>query len=272
MQNDNEKPIRRSTYIWLGLLGAAVGLITVAALASGQAASVAGALVVVAAYVGLAAVTVANRTVRRLSQNIKMPPIRMGVHTTAVARRAMGRAYKSSVFNPDNILTDVGLIFNRRGRDSSWDRHLVAEDQSIVITDAGLQPFAKINVLPASADKIGVIAFQIYDQAGRLRFSRQTEQMIRPGENTILCDRQLPLLRGEPVTRSGTWDLRIVLNGEMIGIHSFSVKPSAEQRRNYFSSDAEAAIDNLKLPEADGPTTLDDLLKEQQHTESGRRR
>jgi len=269
---NTDQPIRRSTYIWLGLLGIAVGLITVAAFASGSFFSVIGAIVVVLGYIGLAAMTLANKTVRRLSQNIKMPPMRMGVHRTQNALHAASRAYKHAAFNPDNILTDVGLIYNRRGKDGSWVRQLVNEDESVTIDDAALQPYAKFDVLPTNADHVAAITFEIYDQAGRLRFSRQTDQMIRAGENTVLCDRQLPLLRGDPVTRSGTWDLRIILNGEVIGIHSFGVKPSAQQRRQLFNSDAEAAIDNLKLSDADGPTSLDDLLKQQQRTESGRRR
>jgi hypothetical protein len=264
---DNEQPIRRSTYIWVGMLGIAVALIAVAGISSGQFFSAAAGIALALGYIVLAAATLSNRTFRRISQNIKMPPLRVGVQATATARRAMSRAFKHAVFNPDNILTDVGLIYNRKMRDGAWERRLVTEENSVMIDDAALQPFAKFNVLPANADRVAVVTFEIFDQAGKIRFSRQTEQMIRPGDNTVLCDRQLPLLRGDPVMRSGTWDMKISLNGEVIGIHSFSVRPSPQQRRAYYSGDAEAAIENLKISE-DGPTSLDDLLK-QQRSESG---
>src|SRR5262249_41944545 len=149
------------------------------------------------------------------------------------ARQATQRARSRPTYGNDAALTDVGMIVNERRRDGQWNRHLA---QVISLDDDAIQPYAAVHADAQRSNRLSIVEFDIFDQAGRQRFSRHCEQWIREGNNLVVCDRQLPLqqLSNENV-RSGVWDLRITVDGSLVGIHSFTMMPSTEDRRRQFN-------------------------------------
>jgi hypothetical protein len=250
---------RRGIYIWLVMLGVAVGLIVLAGAIGSTALSAELALGIVVVYLGMVFAALAGNRMRAL-QNA-LPPLVLNAKTTPAARRAVQRARSRSSYASDFLLTDVGLIVNERRRDGQWNRHLA---QIVSLDDDAVQPFLSVYSPAESSDRLALINFEIYDQTGRLQFSRQMEQYMRDGVNSIICDRQLPLEQvNEMSVRSGVWDLRISIDGMLAAMHSFNVTPSTEDRRRQFSTDGEAASDRLIAPEDDSPLSLEDLLREQ---------
>lgn len=255
---------RRGTYIWLLMLGLAVGIVLLAgALEAAISAEVALALVI--GYIVLAGASLA--TIALPSLNVSMPQISSAIRMSPNARQASQRARTRPGFSRDATLTDVGTIINERRRDGQWDRHLA---QVISLDDDAVQPFISVFVDSNHSNRLAIVQFDIYDQTGRQRFSRQCEQWVRDGNNLIVCDRQLPLQQLSDVhSRTGTWDLRITVDGSVVGIHSFTVTPSTADRRRQFGNEGETEMAEIV---DDMPVSLEDLLRERSQTGSASRR
>jgi hypothetical protein len=249
---------RRGIYIWLMMLGVAVALVVLAGALGTAALSAEVAIAIMAAYVAMALVAVAGNRLQHLQ--VPRPNLRAAVRTTPAARRATQRARSRPGYNADHAITDIGLIVNQKRRDGRWERHLA---QSVSMDEHAIQPYMTVDVPPNLAQRLALIQFDIYDQAGRPQFSRQVEQWVRDGDNSIICDRQLPLARNESLGRSGIWDLRVAIDGALAAIHSFSVTPSTEEQRRQFTDDGEAVGERLEIADDDLPVSLEDLLREQ---------
>jgi hypothetical protein len=95
---------------------------------------------------------------------------------------------------------------------------------------------------------------------------------LRDGELNILADHHLPLRNNGQVEGSGEWDLRVFLDNDLVGIHSFTLTPSddervrrlgggaARPRRYVMPQAAEADAENEEVP-----LTLEDLLRNQKN-------
>ncbi|MEP7286772.1 MAG: hypothetical protein ABI947_13510 [Chloroflexota bacterium] len=252
---------RRGTYIWLALLGAAVGLIALASAFGTVSTALAGGLVIL--YLGIAFAALANMRLRAL--RLTMPNLAATTRVTPAARKAAQRARTRPEYMDNHTLTDIGLIVNEKRADGKWARQLA---QVISLENDAIQPFVIVYATPENSNRIALVKFDIYDQAGRVRFSRTCEQWIRDDENLIVCDRQLPLQEANDIGRSGVWDLRVTIDGALAAIHSFNVTPSTAERRRQFSSDGEARLSDNAVPDEDGPMSLEDLLQEQRQSSS----
>jgi hypothetical protein len=82
--------------------------------------------------------------------------------------------------------------------------------------------------------------------------------MLRPGENLIVPDYRLRLRGNEKLSRIGTWDLTVGVDGHTIGIHNFTMSPSISERLRVMD-DGEAA---LPYDEEDLPLSLEELLRQ----------
>jgi hypothetical protein len=250
---------RRGIYIWLLMLGVAVSLIVLAGAIGSTALSAELALGIVVVYLGMVFAALAGNRFRGLQSSL--PPLVLNAKTTPAARRAVQRARSRSSYSSEYVMTDIGLIINERRRDGQWNRHLA---QIVSMDDDAVQPFLAVYAPSEVSDRLALVNFEIYDQAGKLQFSRQIEHYMRDGSNSIICDRQLPLDQiNEMLARSGVWDLRISIDGMLVALHSFNVTPSTEDRRRQFSTDGEAAAERLIAPDDDAPLSLEDLLREQ---------
>jgi hypothetical protein len=244
---------RRGIYVWLMLLGFAVSLIILTGATSPEL-----AMGILVAYLGIVFAGVAGDRLRSLRMP-KPPSLIAATRATPAARKAAQRARTRPDYNTDHTLTDIGMIVNDRQRDGQWSRHLA---QSVSMDDGAIQPYITIDVPPELSHRLALINFEVYDQAGRLQFTRQVEQWVRDGNNNVICDRQLPLHGNEELGRAGVWDLRVTMDGALIALHSFNVNPPAPERRRQFSGEGEA-VSRLALSADDAPLSLEELLREQ---------
>jgi hypothetical protein len=110
---------------------------------------------------------------------------------------------------------------------------------------------------------LSIIEFEVYDQAGRCQFSRRVEQMVRDGDNSIICDRQLPIRGNDDLGRAGVWDLRVTMDGALVGLHTFNMNPPSTERRRQFTGEGETVPGRLTISPDDAPLSLEELLREQ---------
>ena len=244
---------RRGIYVWLMLLGFAVSLIILTGSTSPEL-----AMGILVAYLGIVFAGVAGNRLSSL-RTLKPPRLMAATRATSAARQAAQRARTRPDYNTDHTLTDIGLIVNDRQRDGQWSRHLA---QSVSMDDGAIQPYIAVDVPPELSHRLTLVNFEIYDQAGKLQFSRQVEQWIRDGNNNVICDRQLPFQGNEELGRAGVWDLRVTMDGALVALHSFNVNPSIPERRRQFTGEGEA-VSRLTLSADDAPLSLDELLREQ---------
>src|SRR5450432_2001117 len=227
---------RRGTYVWLMLLGLAVALVILGGLL-GTAPLGTPQLALLAVYALVALPTVANFELKRMQ--LSLPRFSAPVRMTPAARKATQRAHTHRSAG-DAAVTDIGLIVNEQRDDGQWNRHLA---QVIAGDDGAIQPYISLRVPSETSNRLALIAFELYDQAGQPRFSRQHEQWLRDGDNLVVCDRQLPLQEsGSGTSRSGVWDLRITVDGILVAVHNFSVAPSNAERRRRLTTDGEAGL------------------------------
>lgn len=254
---------RRGTYIWLGLIGVIVALLTLSG-ALGAFASI----LFVGAYLSLLAGVFATERLRQL-QNV-LPTLAVNTRTTPAARAAVGRARRLTNYNTDEVVTDVGVIVNEQNKNGRWQRRIA---QSVSTDDQALQPYVKINVPPEISQRVALIKFDVLDRTGKVQFSRQVEQYVRDGENLIPSDQQLPMRGNDKLGRTGTWDLHVSINGTLAACHSFVVAPAVAERRARLADDGEARLSSISVPadkEDDGPLSLEELLREQREELSHR--
>ena len=57
---------------------------------------------------------------------------------------------------------------------------------------------------------------------------------LRDGEMNILADHQLPLVESERALQAGDWDLRVYVDGSLLGAHMFTLAPSLSDRFRRF--------------------------------------
>jgi hypothetical protein len=258
---------RRGMVIWLVLLGIAVALIALGSIFDPTAVNAQVATILLAAYAGVAGVALIGDRLRHVK--LEMPRINVPIRMSPAARKATQRARGRSDYSLTTTLTDVGMIVNERSRDGQWNRHLA---QIVSMDDDAIQPYITLHATPEDGNRVSLVEFTIYDQAGKLRFSRVCEQYVRDGENLIVCDRHLPLEGNENIGRAGVWDLQVRIDGAMAAVHSFSVNPSTTERRRQLSEDGEVATDGLAAPaEFDEPISLDELLREHRRSGSSQR-
>jgi hypothetical protein len=167
----------------------------------------------------------------------------------------------------DGVLSDIGLVVNEKRRDGRWDRRLA---ESVTMDDGAIQPYIILQVPAESADRLAKVEFELYDQAGRLQFSHTFEHYLRDGRNLILCERHLPLRGNEALGRAGTWDLRVSVDGGLVGIHGFSMGRGTGEPREALREESASAADSRTLHADDEPMSLEDLLLEQERA-AGRR-
>lgn len=260
--------IRRSTYIWLALLGVAVVMVILASLSGLEGSpSPLLALLVTALYMGVATFALARNRLPALPQIVS--PLGAATKVTATARKATQRARGRSMYGGDSTLIDIGLLLNEKRSDGRWDRQLA---QSVSLNAGAIQPFVNIFIPTGKGDRQSLIEFELYDQAGKMQFSHQVEQWVRDGDNLILCDRQMPV-RGNPALgRSGTWDLRVTVDGALVGMHAFVTTPADESRPQFAPRISAAPVisNPQEVPEEEeGPLSLEDLLREQRQRGGG---
>ncbi len=254
---------KRGTYIWLGIMG-----VVVVGVALSGAIGAVGGLLAIGGYAALLAAIFASDRLGQL-QNV-IPTLTVSARMTPAARDAVSRARRLSSYTTDETVTDVGIIVNERDRNNRLNRRITA---SVSLDEAAIQPYIKINVPPAYSQRVALVSFEVLDKTGKVQFTRQVEQYVRDGENLIACDQQLPMRGNDKLGRTGTWDLRVSVNGTLAAVHSFGVTPSVAVQRSRLADDGEARAAAISVPDEkddDMPLSLEDLLREQRGGTSSR--
>lgn len=244
--------LRRRNTTWLAIIGVLVALVVLSGTAPAQ---------VSAALVGLFLLALGASVIefrpQQLRTGVPRSPLAL-MRMSAQAREAVERARRRSSYTPDGLtLLDVGLI----ALTSSSDGMVMRRSRSISLDDDGVRPYITLHVQADAADRNSVIRFEILDQNGQTQYVHEMKTYLRDGEMNILADHHLPLLGNEKLESAGDWDLRVTVDGALMGLLSFNTTPSLEARRRYLRGDDEAVQRLEDDSQADSPVSLEDLLR-----------
>jgi hypothetical protein len=88
----------------------------------------------------------------------------------------------------------------------------------------------------------------------------------------IMTDHHLPLAGNRDITGAGDWDLRVYVDGNLVGLHNFMLAPSMNERQQRlageleFSANDEYSRSNFEIideVQQEIPPSLQDLLEGQ---------
>jgi hypothetical protein len=244
--------IRRRNTAWLAVLGALVGIVVLSGTAPAQ---------VSVALVGLFLVAMAASLIeirpQQLLNNVPQSPLAL-MRMSATAREAVERARRRTNYSPAGLtLLDVGLI----SLQSSSEGMVMRRSRSISLDDDGVRPYITLHVQADNAERNAVIRFEILDQNGQVQYVHEMKTYLRDGEMNILADHHLPLAGNERLTGAGDWDLRVSIDGTLVGLLSFNAMPSLNARRRFIHDADSAAIRLEDTEHDDAPVSLEDLLR-----------
>ncbi len=222
-----------------------------ALIVTGSLAPPIGAVLLVA-YMAFIWLTARPPRARRLPEALpQMKSRMMRPRPTSQAQEATALA-RPSIFADEFMLQDIGLMIDERSRSGLSLRRA----RLTSLDDESIRPYVVLH--HTSYPRRALLRFEISDAAGHVQFVYEMEQMIRPGENLIIPDYRLRLRGNEKLSRTGTWDLTVSVDGHPIGVHNFSVSPSISERLRVMD-DGEAA---LPYDEEDLPVSLEELLRQ----------
>lgn len=247
---------RRRNTAWLATLTA----IIMVAVAAGGLANPPAALTLIA-LLGIALVaSFVEFQPNRLREAIPASPLSV-MRMSTQAREATERARRRSPYGPTGLtLLDIGLIALVTSPDGSM---IMRRGRQVSLDDKGVRPYITLNVDPQSADRNATVRFEILDHTGQTQYVHEMKTFLRDGEMNILADTQLPLLDNDRLPGAGDWDLRVSVDGQTMGLLSFTTTPSIIARTRQY---APSVVDNAPVrlqDEADDstPMTLEDLMR-----------
>ncbi len=244
--------IRRRNTAWLTIIGILTGIVVLSGAASAQ---------VTIALVGLFLLAMAASLIEIRPQSLlpsvqQSPLARMRMSTQA--REAVERARRRTNYSPAGLtLLDVELI----SLQSSSDGMVMRRSRAISLDDDGVRPYVTLHVQADAADRNTIIRFEILDQNGQTQYVHEMKTYLRDGEMNILADHHLPLLGNERLDGAGDWDLRVSIDGTLVGLLSFTTTPSLQERRRYMRGAEDAAVRLEDTEQDDSPVSLEDLLR-----------
>lgn len=165
---------------------------------------------------------------------------------TAQAREALERATNSGGGDWVGLsLDDIGLIASLETEDG------LTYERTRTITNEfdGVRPYVQLNAGPGMAERRARIRYELLDPSGESRFVYEDNAYLRLGENTLHPDQHLPL--GELTSsQMGKWDIRVHVDGRLIGMLSFTATPTDGERLGRLGD------------RRDRPTSFEDLLRQ----------
>lgn len=256
---------RRATKIWLILIGLLLSFIF---LSGAAAPAVQLGILVIYTLIALAGLGVFNaeEVRRRLPARPVLDTLRTDVQrrvstTSAAARRAQERAELLHNYQDAFRLLDIGLIVSEVGPDGMRLRR-----GEVSLDDQAVQPYLVLHADPSWTNETVPVRFEILDSRGQPQFYFQERVYLRAGQNIVLSSNRLPL--GDKITANpGLWELRISVDGGVIGLHSFGMGASIRERQRLFEEGSISAYrrrqERLREvdEEDDSPVSLEELLR-----------
>ena len=241
--------IRRKNITWLSFLGVLVAIAVLANIATGIQV---GALLALYA-VALAASLLEVQPARILGdvQRSSIGRLRM----SPAAQEAVDRASRRGSAGVNGItVLDMGLIVSH----TTSEGMVMRRTRSFSKDDDGVRPYLTLQVQPQSADITSILRFEMVDHNGRQQYVHEMKTYLRDGEMNILADHQLPLGRNDRLEGAGDGDLRIYMDGVLLGALNYTLAPSVRER-NRLISRMQALEDEIIDDET--PMSLEDLLR-----------
>lgn len=192
---------------------------------------------------------------------LRRAPIRNRI--SPQAKEAIERAKSRGGFvSNDLMMLDVGLIAVQ----SSYEGMAMRRTRSISKDDDGVRPFVALNVEASEAERHATIRFEIYNQYGEEKFVHEMRAYLREGEMNIMTDHHLPLAGNRDVQGAGDWDLRVYIDGNLVGMHNFMLAPSMTERQRRLAAEEDIDMGVYQIVdevEQDVTPRLQDLLQSQ---------
>ena len=256
--------------IWLAALSAIMALVLISGnLGTEVQAALVGLylLIVTATFVDVAALTGAKGgvvdTIRAPLNRARMSP---------EAREAAARAQARGGSSAGRIqLTNIGVIAVQYGEDGSTS---MRSGRTISKDDDGAIPFVTLQVPTSEADRHATLLFEFIDHDGEVQFRREERVYLREGDASVQTDTQLSLYGNDHISGMGDWDLRVTLDGHLIGLHNFTLTASSEtraRRRRPTAERGEQAAQRMAADEARSERdsmSLEELLRDSNNRES----
>lgn len=183
------------------------------------------------------------------------------------AKEALDRARNRGGYDPIGMtMMDVGLIAVQ----SSYEGIAMRRTRSVSKDDDGVRPFVVLHVEPSEADRNARIRFEVQDHNGQTKYVHELKTYLRDGEINIMADHHLPLSGNEDIIGAGDWELRVLLDGSLVGVQHFTLAPSMTERArrlaqharannlSYYDEEDEALYEVIDEP---APPRIQDLLK-----------
>jgi hypothetical protein len=248
--------IRRRNTAWLAIIGVLTAIVVLSGVATPLV-----TISLVGLFLLAAAASMIEIRPQRIFNNVSQSPLTL-MRMSAQAREAVERARRRTNYSPAGLtLLDVGLI----SLQSSSEGMVMRRSRTISLDDDGVRPYITLHIQPDAADRNSVIRYEILDHNGQVQYVHEMKTYLRDGEMNLLADHHLPLLGNERLVGGGEWDLRVSIDGTLVGLLSFTATPSIEARERYMRGTAGAASRLEDVEQEDAPVSLEDLLRSQQH-------
>ena len=251
--------LRKQNLPWLITISALLGL---ALLPGAAGAGLAALLLGCGALALLSSLSLKPGTLTsgRLRQALPSMPRAGSVAVSDAARNASERArrHTGAGLTPGLTLLDIGLICARLGPGGMT----LLKGRSFSGDDDGLRPYISLQIPQHEAERSARLRFEISDQQGETRFVHEQDVWLRAGERDLLSENQLPLGADPQLPRSGgEWELRVSVDALLVGMLTFEMTPSLQQRsaeleRRRAAARQTGAADDDALP------GLEELLRE----------
>lgn len=243
--------LKRRNLAWLVVLGSLVGIAVLAGATPLVAATLLGI------YLLAAGATLIEMKPERLIDRSRSSLTQMRM--SSEAREAVERARRRGGMPAEGLtLLDVGLITAHSNREGM----VMRRTRSVSLDDDGVRPFITLHVQPEYADQTARFRFEIIDGSGAPQYVHEMRTYLRDGEMNILADHQLPLAESASL-QSGDWDLRVFIDGKLLGAHMFTLAPSLNDRfRRFEERDAERiSLREKGEQDEEAPLSLEELLR-----------
>jgi len=257
---------RKRHLLWLSLLGAVTGI----AIISGVSLEI--ALLLLGLFGAAAVATLIELRPREWLERSRTSLVARRM--SAEAREAVRRARRPGGIAGGLVLLDIGMISMYMTRDGVTMRRT----RSATKDEDGIRPFATIHALNRGAEREVVVRWEMLDRDGEPQYIHEMKYYLRAGDNNIIPDHHLPLAGNSALSASGEYDLRVFIDGILIGEHPFTIVPTYAERfpalaerdpaQARAADEAHGERGEQRAPAArprlradDSPMSLEDLLR-----------
>jgi hypothetical protein len=215
--------IKQRDQIWLVIIGI---LSTIAFLAATPEVALVIRAAAVAAFVAAVGIVIARPSLEQIRQQISTAAAARPNGSKAAQEAVQRAAARGEVPSVDLELTDIGLIASESGYDGVTFRRT----RDVSNDDDGVRPYVQLKVGALNAERRALLRYELIDPTGETAFVHEEKVYLQLGENTLHPDQHLPLAGSLPPDKLGRWDLHTFVDGRLLGMLTFTVTPTDDER------------------------------------------